>query len=213
MSKTKNSKMKTKSRGRLLCLLLYPEDNQAHKEAVECWFKYYNVLAICHNQDVYLYDEFDEEGNLKHSAGELKKSHYHIMIQFQNARYISGVAKELDIEEHLIQKCSSFESYVIYMVHKDEPLKHQYSISDLQGTLIDKAVRVLECPPTKEEQFFLIQNWILSHREAKYCQLGDWVVSHGCFDIFMRYQSYFKEVFYEQKCSQKYDYVERSKKG
>ena len=212
MSKTKNSKRETKSRGRLLCLLLYPDDNSAHKEALECLFKYYNVLAICHNQDVYLYDEFDDLGNLKHSAGELKKSHYHIMIQFQNARYISGFAKELDIEEHLIQKCSSFESYVLYMVHKDEPLKHQYSISDLQGTLIDKAVRVLECPPTKEEQFFLIQNWILSHRDAKYCQLGDWVVSHGCFDIFMRYQSYFKEVFYEQKCSQKYDYVERSKK-
>lgn len=213
MSKTKNSKKATKSKSRLLCLLLYPDENPAHKEALECLFKYYNVLAICHNQDVYLYDEFDDEGNLKHSAGELKKSHYHIMIQFQNARYISGVAKELDIEEHLIQKCSSFESYVIYMVHKDEPLKHQYSISDLQGTLIDKAVRVLECPPTKEEQFFLIQNWILSHRDAKYFQLGDWVVSHGCFDIFMRYQSYFKEVFYEQKCSQKYDYVERSKKG
>ncbi|WP_454969682.1 Rep family protein [Eubacterium sp.] len=213
MSKTNNSKRETKSKSRLLCLLLYPDENPAHKEALECLFKYYNVLAICHNQDVYLYDEFDEEGNLKHSAGELKKSHYHIMIQFQNARYISGVAKELDIEEHLIQKCSSFESYVVYMVHKDEPLKHQYSISDLQGTLIDKAVRVLECPPTKEEQFFLIQNWILSHRDAKYCQLGAWVVSHGCFDIFMRYQSYFKEVFYEQKCSQKYDYVERSKKG
>lgn len=213
MSKTKNSKKAIKTKSRLLCLLLYPEDNQAHKEALECLFKYYNVLAICHNQDVYLYDEFDEEGNLKHSAGELKKSHYHIMIQFQNARYISGVAKELDIEEHLIQKCSSFESYVLYMVHRDEPLKHQYDVKDLQGTLIDKAVRILECPPTKEEQFFLIQNWILSHRDAKYFQLGDWVVSHGCFDIFMRYQSYFKEVFYEQKCSQKYDYVERSKKG
>lgn len=213
MSRTKNSKRETKSKSRLLCLLLYPEDNPAHKEALTTLFKYYNCLAICHNQDVYLYDEFDDEGNLKHSAGELKKPHYHIMLQFQNARYISGLAKELDIEEHLIQKCNSFESYVIYMVHKDEPLKHQYSISDLQGTLIDKAVRVLECPPTKEEQFFLIQNWIISHRDAKYHQLGDWVVSHGCFDIFMRYQSYFKEVFYEQKCSQKYDYVERSKKG
>lgn len=212
MNKSKNSKVSTKSKSRLLCLLLYPEDNLAHKEALDCLFKYYNVLAICHNQDVYLYDEFGEDGNLIHSAGELKKSHYHILIQFQNARYISGVAKELDIEEHLIQKCSSFESYVLYMVHKDEPLKHQYDVKDLKGTLIDKAVRILECPPTKEEQFFLIQDWIITHRDAKYYQLGDWVVSHGCFDIFMRYQSYFKEVFYEQKCSQKYDYVERSKK-
>lgn len=213
MSNFNNSKRSTKSKSRLFCLLLYPEENNAHQEALNCLFKYYNVLAICHNQDVYLYDEFDENGNLKHSSGELKKPHYHIMIQFQNARYISGVAKELDIEEHLIQKCSSFESYVLYMVHRDEPLKHQYVVSDLKGNLIDKAVRILECPPTKEEQFFLIQDWILSHRDAKYYQLGDWVVSHGCFDIFMRYQSYFKEVFYEQKCSQIYDYVERSKKG
>ena len=213
MSNLKYSKVSTKSKSRLLCLLLYPDDNPSHKEALECLFKYYNVLAICHNQDVYLYDEFDEEGNIKHSAGDLKKSHYHVMIQFQNARYISAVAKELDIEEHLIQKCSSFESYVLYMVHRDEPLKHQYDVNDLQGVLIDKAVRILECPPTNEEQFFLIQNWILSHRDCKYYQLGDWAVSHGCLNIFMKYQSYFKEVFYEQKCSHKYDYVERSKKS
>lgn len=213
MSKTKNSKKATKTKSRLLCLLLYPEDNQAHKEALECLFKYYNVLAICHNQDVYLYDEFDEEGNLKHSAGELKKSHYHIMIQFQNARYISGVAKELDIEEHLIQKCSSFESYVLYMVHRDEPLKHQYDVNDLKGNLLDKAVRVLECPPTKEEQFFNIVDFIKSHRDIKYTDLCCWAVTYGYFDIFMRYQSVFKEMFYEQKCSKKYDYVERSIKG
>lgn len=212
MSKPNNSNMVLKSKCRLLCLLLYPDDNQAHKEALERLFKYYNILAICHNQDVYLYDEFDEDGNLKHSAGEFKKSHYHILLQFQNARYISAVAKELDIEEHLIQKCSSFENYVLYMVHRDEPLKHQYDVKDLKGNLIDKAFRILECPPTKEEQFFLIQDWIITHRDAKYYQLGDWAVSHGCFDIFMRYQSYFKEIFYEQKCSKKYDYVERSKK-
>ena len=213
MSKTKNSKKATKTKSRLLCLLLYPEDNQAHKEALECLFKYYNVLAICHNQDVYLYDEFDEEGNLKHSAGELKKSHYHIMIQFQNARYISGVAKELDIEEHLIQKCSSFESYVVYMVHKDEPLKHQYEFKDLKGSLIDRAFRVLEVPETNEEKFFNIQNWIISHPNAQYKDLGEYVSTYGYFSFFMRYQSYFKEIFYERKCSNKYDYVERSKKG
>lgn len=212
MSKTKNSKKATKTKSRLLCLLLYPEDNQAHKEALECLFKYYNVLAINHNQDVYLYDEFDEEGNLKHSAGELKKSHYHIMIQFQNARYISGVAKELDIEEHLIQKCSSFESYVVYMVHKDEPLKHQYEFKDLKGSLIDRAFRVLEVPETNEEKFFNIQNWIISHPNAQYKDLGEYVSTYGYFSFFMRYQSYFKEIFYERKCSNKYDYVERSKK-
>lgn len=212
MSKTKNSKRETKSKSRLLCLLLYPDENPAHKEALECLFKYYNVLAINHNQDVYLYDEFDDEGNTKHSAGELKKSHYHIMIQFQNARYISGVAKELDIEEHLIQKCSSFESYVLYMIHRDEPLKHQYEFKDLKGSLIDRAFRVLEVPETNEEKFFNIQNWIISHPNAQYKDLGEYVSTYGYFSFFMRYQSYFKEVFYERKCSNKYDYVERSKK-
>lgn len=213
MSKTKNSKKATKSKSRLLCLLLYPEDNQAHKEALECLFKFYNVLAICHNKDVYLYDELDEEGNLKHSAGELKKVHYHILVQFRNPRYISGVAKELDIEEHLIQKCSSFESYVLYMVHRDEPLKYQYELKNLKGSLIDRALRVLEVPETNEEKFFNIQNWIISHPNAQYKDLGDFVTTYGYFSFFMRYQSYFKEVFYERKCSNKYDYVERSKKG
>lgn len=214
MKKSKNSiKKTTQSRGRLLCLLLYPDDNQSHKTALDTLYKYYQVLTVCHNQDIYLYDETDENGNIIHSAGELKKPHYHILVQFRNARYISGVAKELGIEEHLIQKCNSFDSYVIYMTHRDEPMKYQYNVSDLKGALIDKAVRVLECPETLEEQFFNIQNWIVSHPKARYRELGEWCVSYGYMSLFMRYQSYFKEVFYEQKCSNKYDYIERSKKS
>lgn len=214
MNKNKSSKKKGQpSKSRLLCMLLYPTDNEAHKKALASLYKYYQVLTVCHDKDTYLYDESDEDGNIIHSAGELKKPHYHVLVQFRNPRYISGVAKELDIEEHLIQKCNSFDSYVIYMTHRDEPLKYQYELKDLKGTLIDRALRVLEVPETNEEKFFNIQNWIISHPNAQYKDLGDWCTSYGYFSFFMRYQSYFKEVFYERKCSNKYDYIERSKKS
>ena len=55
MSKGKQSK----KRGRWLCGILYPEDNETHKKALSLILTKYNSLAINHNKDVYLFDVTD----------------------------------------------------------------------------------------------------------------------------------------------------------
>ena len=104
MSKGKQRKIKS----RWLCGILYPDDNESHKKALSVILTKYNSLAINHDKDTYLFDVTDENGDIVHHKGDLKKPHYHFVVNFENARYISGFAKELGIEENVVQVCGSF---------------------------------------------------------------------------------------------------------
>lgn len=187
------------SKGRYICGILYPDDNINHKHALYIIQQKYDYLSIYHDKDKYIFDVLDDNGSVIHQKGELKKPHYHILLHFNNPRYTSGVAKELQIEDNLLQKCSSADSYIIYLTHKDEPLKHQYDVSDFSGTLIDKVLRVYDTPPDLESQFNKIIDYIENNRGITYRELGRWCATYGCLNIFLKYQSYFKEIYYECK--------------
>lgn len=186
-------------KGRYICGILYPDDNENHKHALYMIQQKYDYLSICHDKDKYIFDVFDDNGVVIHQKDELKKPHYHILLHFNNPRYCTGVAKELGIEENLLQKCSSADSYIIYLTHKDEPLKYQYDVSDFSGTLINKVLRVYDTPADFESQFNNIVDFIQSNRTISYCELGRWCATYGYLGIFLKYQSYFKEIYYESK--------------
>lgn len=186
-------------KGRYICGMIYPDDNINHKHALYIIQQKYDYLYINHDRDKYIFDVLDENGNVLHHKGELKKPHYHILLHFNNPRYTNAVAKELQIEENLLQKCSSADSYIIYLTHKDEPLKYQYDVSDFSGTLINKVLRVYDTPVDLESQFNGIVDFIEHNRGISYRELGRWCASYGYLGIFLKYQSYFKEIYYEVK--------------
>lgn len=193
-------------KARVICCILYPDDNTNHKLALSTISKHYNSCYICHDKDIYLYDELDEQGNVIHHKGELKKTHYHCIITFSNARSIKAVAKELDIEENLVQKCSSFNSYVVYCTHRDEPLKHQYSASDFKGVLISKVVKALEVEDDESEQFIKIIDFIRSNNQMKFSDIGIWCASFGYYSCFRRNCNFFRVVYFETKEQKINDY-------
>lgn len=186
-------------KGRYICGILYPDDNINHKHALYIIQQKYDYLSICHDKDKYIFDVLDDNGNIIHKKGELKKPHYHILLHFSNPRYTNAVAKELQIEDNLLQKCSSADSYIIYLTHKDEPLKYQYDISDFSGTLINKVMRVYDTPVDLESQFNCILDFIEANRGISYRELGRWCATYGYLSVFLKYQSYFKEIYYECK--------------
>jgi hypothetical protein len=81
----------------------------------------------------------------------------------------------------------------------DEPLKHQYQVSDFIGTLVPNAIKVLESPMSEDEQVFEIQEYIETHNNITYGMLGKWCMTYGYWATFRRNQSYFKEIYYERK--------------
>lgn len=209
MSKGKQSK----KRGRWLCGILYPEDNESHKKALSLILTKYNSLAINHDKDTYLFDVTDENGETVHHKGDLKKPHYHIIVRFDNARYVSGFTKELGIEDNIIQTCSSFKSYVIYLTHIDEPLKYQYQASDFVGWLVPQAIKILDKPQDPGDMLMDVLRFIQEHPSISWFQLAEWCNTYGYYSTLMRNMSLIREVYFERRNTyNNHQYLERSKK-
>lgn len=139
-ARKKQSKDREKDRAREFVLVLYPE-NEAHSLAyLALTGCQYSALCVLHDKDTYIEDKIDEEtGEFLHKAGDLKKNHYHFYIKFRNPRSISGIAKELNIEPHLIEFLeSTFKDYAEYMLHWGKHAtegRYIYDIEDFEGML------------------------------------------------------------------------------
>lgn len=165
-------------------LVLYPE-NEAHSLAyLALTSNRYSALGILHDKDVFIDDEVDEEtGEFIHKAGDLKKAHYHFYIKFQNQRYISGLAKELNIEPHLIEFLeSTFKDYAEYMLHWGKhggAGKYVYDVDDFEGTLKGSAKEKL-IHEDKNLSLFKILNYIDSLQGViYYTDVYKWAFANG----------------------------------
>lgn len=113
-------------RSRNYCAVLYPED-PAHAACIDKLSNGgYNFAGILHDKDVY------EDGENK---GQLKKPHWHIVIKFSNAIWRNPTAKELGIEPNYLQKSSSLDGALLYLVHEGNPDKYQYDQESVFGPL------------------------------------------------------------------------------
>lgn len=175
-----------KNRSCVFCGILYPDD-ESQQYAIECFRKgKYKVVYILHDRDL------DEEGNLK-------KPHYHFIIRFCNQRFLSPVAKELQIQENYIQCCSSFASQSCYIIHIDEPLKAQYLAEEVEGNNLTEFYEAIEKKQNVEA--FKVQKiieYIHNHELLSYKQLVLWCCSNGFFDVLRRCYSIIKDIKLEK---------------
>lgn len=113
--------MAKKVRSRCYHLILYEEDI-THKNALDYIQNNFNYACILHDKD------FDE------ITGEIKKSHYHVILYFDNAVYLSSLAKQLGIKSNYIW-VEELKKGLEYLIHKNNAEKFQYSIDEVFGTL------------------------------------------------------------------------------
>jgi len=113
--------------------------------------QYGKYAWILHDKDV------DKE------TGELKDPHYHIFLEFPNARYITGLANELNIEANMLEVVRNKSRLLRYFLHKDSPEKHQYEISEIHSNF-------------EIEQSF---------DELNFVTIGELLHSSPTFDIFL----------------------------
>lgn len=128
-----------KERYRNICMILYPDFDETHLQALQFIQANYQYASIVHDKDI------DE-------SGEPKKKHVHVMARFGNARWVDSIASELGIETHYIHKCGSLEKYGRYLVHADDPDKAQYRLDDVQGDLRPLVAKALEHQKTEDEK-------------------------------------------------------------
>lgn len=171
-----------KYRSRKFCILLYPEEDESHKKALEYIKLNYDYALIVHDKD-------------KNEVGELKKSHTHVVISLPNAKWNTALSEELGIGENYIEKCRSLDNALEYLIHYNDDSKEQYDISEVKGSLKAKLEKILandgKDENTKADELVeFIKTYPGSLDEyifIKYCtSLGYWDVFRRGSYVFLR---------------------------
>lgn len=126
-----------------------------------------NYVACFHDQDI------TEEGLPK-------KAHYHVLFRFSNPRSMGGVAKALGVALNQVGPVHSWRGACRYLVHADQPEKHQYDESGLFGTLQYEAVRYIrETKYDARSPFVAIFDTLSSYVYPDYTSFMAWLIDCG----------------------------------
>lgn len=162
-------------------LVLYPSEDSTHKKALDYIINNYSKYAyIKHDSDLL-------------DNGDLKKEHYHVVIQFTNYRWRNAVADELQITPNYLEKIRNLENSLKYLIHFNNSDKYQYDISLVQGTLKQKLIGYLNTTD-KSESDKVIELLDFLESQKGYVNLSNflrYVCSINMYDIYRRSASTF----------------------
>lgn len=192
-------------RSRQCMFVLYPESQQSSidycKQNLPC------AWAL-HDKDVYSQASYDSYIK-KHDGekpewlpGDVKKPHVHFVCSFPNARYFSGIAKEIGVETNVIRKVNNLYKAYVYLWHMLDLDKYQYS-QDIVGMndfvipsehagmsqLEDDQVQILLDMP----DFETIQ------------EMSRWAYENGCWASYRKNYSMWRDHFVERARQRDYE--------
>lgn len=124
-------------RSRCYHLILYKEDLEQLR-VLDMIEQHYNYASIEHDKDMY-------EGTT-----ELKKPHYHVILYFDNPKYLSALSDELQLKPNYI-KVDEKRKGLEYLIHKNDPDKYQYDIDEVHGPLKDDLLKYLNNSVSNEK--------------------------------------------------------------
>lgn len=182
-----------KFRSRKMCMLLYPNEDETHRKALEYIRLNYDYASIVHDKDVNI------------ETGEIKKEHTHVVVSFSNAKWNTAFAEEIGITENYIQSIRSFESCLEYLIHYNDDTKYQYDIEEVQGSLKNKLKKfVINDNKDENEKCLELIEYIDSY--YGYLSIKDFSLyccSVGMWDMFRRASGIYLSIIQEHnsKCS------------
>lgn len=173
-------------------IMLYPDD-PSHKSAFEYITTHYHCAYILHDKDTITQADIDEHPDRGYVLGEIKKPHWHIVLNVSGCRYVNSLAKEFNIKPNYILRCDSYEKALAYLTHFNNENKYQYSIDEVDGDLKSKLYKIIENEGKDEDERILdlllyidqYPGYLSVTMFAYYCQ------SQGKWDMFRRSASIF----------------------
>lgn len=121
-------------RSRQCMFVLYPESQET---AIKYAQENFPCAWALHDKDVHTekaYQAYIEKNGEppEWRPGDLKKPHIHFVCSFPNARYFSGIARDLGVPVNTIRKVNNLYKAYVYLWHMLDPDKYQYS-KDIVG--------------------------------------------------------------------------------
>ena len=151
--------------------VLYP-DSESY-----CCDDVLNVLKSTFPEFAYILHDKDTDEN-----GELKKSHIHWVGRLKAARYLSALADDLGIAENMIERCRSFDAFIRYLIHADDPDKFHYPLEAVISTFpINKFFR-----DDEEIQAGRLADYIIDARCSSMSNAVRWALKNGCWTTLRR---------------------------
>lgn len=182
-----------KFRNRNFCLILYPEEDITHYNAIEKIKQSYDYALINHDSDVY------------DDTGEIKKSHTHIVLHFNNAVWSTKLAKDLGVGENYIEECRDLKRALAYLIHYYDDNKYQYNIENVSGSLKKKLQIILKNDDkTESEKIIELLNYIDDFNdEIKMSEFIRYCAEVGYWDCFRRSYSALARYIDDHNCNYK----------
>lgn len=168
------------------CLVLYPQEDITHKNALDYIQKHFSYAYIIHDRDV------DERG-------EFKKSHCHVIIKFNNYRWKKSISEELKIEINYLQKCINLKSSLLYLIHFENDDKTNYNLNEVHGDLKVKLEYYLKDKNINESEKVLFLLDFIKNYEYN-LSLNDFIVfccHQNMYDVYRRSAYSFNKIIEE----------------
>ena len=161
-----------KVKSRTLAIVLYPESQQSVIDSIR---KNYSYVGMLHDKDT-------------DANGVLKKAHWHFIIRFKQARWSSGLAAELGIDDHF-ESVKNMDGALRYLSHMDDPDKFQYDPADVSYSADMSVVyrKAIDDCLSEDERVRSIIQFILSFdHPITYAFVTDRVCELGLYGEFRR---------------------------
>lgn len=171
--------------------VLYP-DSESY-----CCDDVLNILKSTFPEFAYILHDKDVD-----ESGELKKPHIHWVGRLKAARYLAALADDLGIAENMIERCRSFDAFIRYLIHADDPDKFHYPLEAVISTFpINKFFR-----DDEEIQAGRLADYIIDARCSSMSNAVRWALKNGCWGTLRRAGSIWSAVISENRVLNKFNY-------
>lgn len=163
-------------------LVLYPDSDSYDVSAVLS-----DLVGVFDQWAYILHDsDFDADGNLK-------KPHYHFYGKSADKLTSSGIAYRVHIPESSCRVVSRWKSALRYLVHADNPEKHQYNVSDISANFPLAGIFTV----SDDMQAARIFSYISDTRCTSVTILTAWAIQNGYYSGLRRGFAIFSQLLRE----------------
>lgn len=200
-----NKTEREKQKGWYFTLELYPDStsydcgNIIETAKVKCQ----EFAYILHGNDVWTaqdVEKWDRENPGKpfpYQLGTDKKAHIHLVVKFDNSKELGFVARTLGIDSRFVQKVESRSGMMRYLLHKDNPEKYQYPVTDLITNIPNFEGKYLKETDSTMKACSLLEFIITCPRKLTISEVAVWATQNLVWDEFRRGQHIFTAIIFE----------------